>query len=37
MQFAHQQMLGHHAARGIGGTNQKDGTKARPTVGRAPI
>src|SRR5208337_4770741 len=35
VEFAPQDMLGHHAARGVGGANEEDGTKARLTWSRA--
>src|SRR5208337_2797006 len=35
VEFAPQDMLGHHAARGVGGANEQDGTKARLTRSRA--
>ena len=35
VEFAAQDMLGHHAARGVGGADKQDGTKARLTRSRA--
>src|SRR5260370_28291274 len=35
VEFAAQDMFGHHAARGVGGANKQDGTKARLTRSRA--